>query len=90
VLGTVGVVAKAMVLVMLSVLAIGTSVTAATAGSGVLAVGAVLMWVGIALLSRLPWVPRAEHGSVFRRALVAVGCYGAGLVVAALAISRLE
>ncbi|MBJ7358573.1 hypothetical protein [Nocardioides sp.] len=82
--------AKTMVLVMLGVLAVGTSVSAATAGSVGLAVGAGLMWVGIVLLARLPWVPRAEHGRVFARAGLAIGCYLAGVVTAALAISGLD
>lgn len=89
-MGTVSVVAKTMVLLMLGVIAVGTTVAAATAGSGWLGVGAVLMWAGIGLLARLPWVPRADHGPVFRRAAVAVGCYVGGLVVAAAAFSSLD
>jgi hypothetical protein len=88
--GTVSVVAKTMVLVMLGVVAVGTSVAAVTAGSVWVAAGAVLMWAGIALLGRLPWVPRSEHGLVFRRAVLAVGCYVGGLVVAAAAFSSLD
>jgi hypothetical protein len=79
-----------MVLVMLGVVALGTSVSAATAGSPGMAAGAVLMWIGIALLARLPWVPREGHGQVFRRAALAVGCYVAGLIAAAAAISALD